>query len=210
MRSGGAKASIASDESNKGSMVWVPGGSFLMGSNAFYREERPLRRETVQGFWMDVHPVTNAEFRKFVAATGYVTACEREPDPAMYPDADPSLLVPGSSVFRQPGGPVDLRDNRAWWEYVPGADWRHPEGPDSSIAGRDDHPVVHVTYEESSRPAAASRARLTRGARRLLRRGGQWPTPGRAHSPGRISSSTDTRAPLPSMLFPRMGMASTT
>src|SRR5439155_6321475 len=101
--------------------------------------------ETVQGFWMDVHPVTNAEFRKFVAATGYVAACEREPDPAMYPDADPSLLVPGSSVFRKPRHPVDLRDNRAWWEYVPAADWRHPEGPDSSIIGRDDHPVVHVT-----------------------------------------------------------------
>src|SRR2546423_15564992 len=84
-------------------MVWLPGGSFLMGSNAFYREERPLRRQTVQGFWMDVHPVTNAEFRKFVAATGYVTVCERPPDPAMYPDADPSLLVPGSSVFRKPG-----------------------------------------------------------------------------------------------------------
>ena len=103
---------------------------------------------------MDVHPVTNAEFRKFVAATGYVAACEREPDPAMYPDADPSLLVPGSSVFRKPRHPVDLRDNRAWWEYVPAADWRHPEGPDSSIIGRDDHPVVHVTYEDACAYAA--------------------------------------------------------
>jgi len=151
---GDVKPSLASDKSSRRSMVSVPGGSFLMGSNAFYREERPLRRETVQGFWMDVHPVTNAEFRKFVAATGYVAACEREPDPAMYPDADPSLLVPGSSVFRKPRHPVDLRDNRAWWEYVPAADWRHPEGPDSSIIGRDDHPVVHVTYEDACAYAA--------------------------------------------------------
>ena len=97
-------------------MIWISGGSFLMGSNEFYREERPVRRETVQGFWVDPHPVTNAEFRKFVSATGYVTTCERPPDPALYPDADPSLLVPGSSVFRKPCGPVDLHDYRAWWE----------------------------------------------------------------------------------------------
>src|SRR5262249_37219730 len=95
------KASIPADQSNRGSMIWISGGSFLMGSNAFYREERPVRRETVQGFWIDRYPVTNAEFRKFVAATGYVTACERPPDPAVYPDADPALLVPGSSVFRK-------------------------------------------------------------------------------------------------------------
>ena len=93
------KASVASDKSNRGSMIWIPGGSFLMGSNEFYREERPAHQETVQGLWIDSYPVTNAEFRKFVGATGYVTTCERPPDPAMYPDADPSLLVPGSSVF---------------------------------------------------------------------------------------------------------------
>src|SRR5262249_1887092 len=107
-------------------MVWVAGGTFLMGSNAFYREERPVRPQTVQGFWLDRFPVTNAAFANFVAATGYVTACERSPDPAMYPDADPALLVPGSAVFCKPMGPVSLRDSRAWWEYVPGADWRHP------------------------------------------------------------------------------------
>jgi formylglycine-generating enzyme len=130
------------------SMIWIPGGTFLMGSDRFYREERPARRETVQGFWLDKYPVTNAEFHTFVRATGYVTTCERPPDPAMYPDADPALLVPGSSVFRKPRGPVDLRDNRAWWEYLPGADWRHPQGPGSSIDGRDDHPVVHVAYAD--------------------------------------------------------------
>src|SRR5262249_17240803 len=93
LRSGDVKASAASDQSNRGSMIWISGGSFLMGSNEFYREERPVRRETVRGFWVDPYPVTNAEFRKFVGATGYVTTCERPPDPAMYPDADPSLLV---------------------------------------------------------------------------------------------------------------------
>jgi sulfatase modifying factor 1 len=129
-------------------MIWIPGGDFVMGSNKFYREERPARRETVGGFWIDPHPVTNAEFRNFVAATGYVTAPERAPDPAMYPDADPSLLVPGSLVFTKPPGPVDLRDYRAWWAYVPGANWRHPEGPESTIDDRGDHPVVHVAFED--------------------------------------------------------------
>ncbi len=135
-------------------MIWVPGGTFLMGSDKFYREERPMRRQTVQGFWIDAHPVTNAEFREFVDATGYVTSCEHPPQPTAYPDAHPSLLVPGSAVFRKPGGPVDLRDYRAWWEYVPGANWRHPEGPDSTLEARDQHPVVHVTYEDAAAYAA--------------------------------------------------------
>jgi formylglycine-generating enzyme len=103
---------------------------------------------------MDSHPVTNAEFRRFVSATEYVTTCERPPDPSIYRDADPSLLVPGSLVFRKPRGPVHLRDNRGWWEYAPGADWRHPEGPDSTIEGRDDHPVVHVAYQDACAYAA--------------------------------------------------------
>src|SRR5262249_57668241 len=86
-----------STEADQESMIWIPGGSFLMGSNEFYREERPMRRETVQGFWIDRYPVTNADFRKFIGATGYVTNCERPPDPAMYPDPDPSPFVPASS-----------------------------------------------------------------------------------------------------------------
>jgi formylglycine-generating enzyme required for sulfatase activity len=150
----GETAGTAADSAGRDGMIWVPGGSFLMGSNDFYREERPVRLESVPGFWMDPHPVTNAQFRKFVAATGYVTFSERPPDPAMYPDADPSLVVPGSLVFRKPPGPVDLRDYRAWWEYLPGADWRHPEGPGSVIDDRDDHPVVHVTYEDACTYAA--------------------------------------------------------
>ena len=133
---GGAKADLAPDVANRGSMIWIPGGNFVMGSNKFYREERPARRETVDGFWIDPQPVTNAEFREFVRATGYLTTSERAPDPAMYPDADPSFLVPGSAVFTKPRGPVGLRDHRAWWAYVPGANWRHPEGPESTIDDR--------------------------------------------------------------------------
>jgi formylglycine-generating enzyme required for sulfatase activity len=135
-------------------MAWVPGGAFLMGSEGFYPEEAPVRRVVVDGFWMDQHPVTNAEFRRFVKATGHVTVAERAPDPAEYPDAHPSLLVPGSLVFRMTRGPVDLRDYRNWWAYAPGADWRHPEGPDSDLGGRERHPVVHVAWEDAAAYAA--------------------------------------------------------
>ena len=120
-------------------MVWVPGGTFLMGSEDFYPEERLVHQVTVDGFWMDAHPVTNAEFRRFVKATGHVTVAEQPPDPADYPDADPELLVPGALVFRPTSGPVDLRDWHNGWAWVPGADWRHPEGPGSALHGRDRH-----------------------------------------------------------------------
>jgi sulfatase modifying factor 1 len=130
-------------------MVRVPGGTFLMGSNDFYPEERPVHRVSVDGFWMDEHPVTNAEFRRFVKATGYVTVAERPLDPADYPDAELSLLVPGSLVFHKSHGPVDLRDFRNWWAYTPGANWRHPEGPGSNLGGRERHPVVHIAHEDA-------------------------------------------------------------
>ena len=152
--SGKAASGHAPDAVQPESMNWIPGGTFLMGSNSFYREERPVRPATVEGFWMDICPVTNGEFRRFVEATGYITYSERPPNPTMYPDADPALLVPGSLVFVKPDRPVGLRNNLAWWEYKPGADWRHPEGPGSSIAGRDDHPVVHVAYEDALAYAA--------------------------------------------------------
>jgi len=158
------ESGVAFSQSNREPMIWVPGGTFLMGSNAFYREERPVHREAVDGFWMDAHPTTNAQFRRFVGATGYITLCERQPDPAMYPDADPSLLVPGSLVFKKPRGPVDLRDYRAWWEYVPGANWQHPEGAESTIERRDDHPVVHVAYEDACAYAAWAGKALPREA----------------------------------------------
>ena len=104
---------------------------------------------TVEAFAIDRHPVTVAEFRRFVTDTGYVTLAERPPDPALYPDADPDLLVPGSLVFQRTQGPVRLDDVRAWWAYVPGACWTAPEGPGSSARGRHRHPVTHVAYEDA-------------------------------------------------------------
>jgi formylglycine-generating enzyme required for sulfatase activity len=129
-------------------MVWVPGGTFRMGSEAFYPEERPVRHVAVDGFWMDRHPVTNAQFRRFVQETGYLTVAERAPNPADYPNALPEFLVPGSLVFQRTEGPVDLRNWANWWTWRAGACWRHPEGPGSSIAKRGRHPVVHVAYAD--------------------------------------------------------------
>ncbi len=129
-------------------MVWVPGGSFLMGSADFYPEERPVHQVAVDGFWMDEHQVTVAEFRRFVKATGHVTVAERPLDAADYPAAAPDELVPGSLVFQPSRGPVPLDDYRNWWAYVPGAQWRHPEGPASDVVGRDRHPVTHVAWDD--------------------------------------------------------------
>jgi formylglycine-generating enzyme len=131
-------------------MVELPGGTFRMGDSRFYPEESPVREVSVGGFWIDRHPVTVAEFRRFVKATGYVTWAEQAPEAADYPDADPELLVPGSLVFRKTAGPVDLRDYTNWWAWVPGADWRHPEGPGSNIGGRERHPVTHVTHADAT------------------------------------------------------------
>ena len=130
-------------------MVWVPEGTFLMGSDDFYPEERPVGRMSVDGFWMDIFPVTAAAFRRFVRETGYVTVAERPLDRSDYPDADPDLRVPGSLVFHKTAGPVNLDDVHNWWEYVPGANWKRPGGPRTSINGRDRHPVVHVSYEDA-------------------------------------------------------------
>jgi formylglycine-generating enzyme required for sulfatase activity len=121
-----------------------------MGSEDFYPEERPVQRVEVGGFWMDERPVTAADFRRFVRDTGYVTLAERPLDPADYPDADPSLLVPGSLVFRPSAGPVDLSDFHTWWDYVPGASWKRPGGPGTTINGRDLHPVTQVAFEDAS------------------------------------------------------------
>lgn len=130
-------------------MIWVPGGTFRMGSNDFYPEERPVHRVTVDGFWMDQYPVTNREFRRFVEETSYITVAERAPDPSDYPGIDVSLLVPGSLVFQRPTHRVPLANLHGWWSYLPGACWKNPEGPASHLSGRDDHPAVHVAYEDA-------------------------------------------------------------
>jgi formylglycine-generating enzyme len=130
-------------------MRWVPAGTFLMGSDAHYPEEAPAHKVTVDGFWIDSRPVTNESFAKFVADTGHATVAEIPPDPAEYPGALPELLYPGSLVFQKPGRPVNMRDMRNWWAFTLGADWRHPGGPDTDLAGMDRHPVVHVAFGDA-------------------------------------------------------------
>lgn len=130
-------------------MVWIPDGAFLMGSDRHYPEEAPTHKVAVKGFWMDAHTATNAEFKRFVEATGHVTLAERPANPDDYPGADPAMLVPSSVVFRKTAGPVDLRNPHNWWTYQPGANWRHPRGPGSSLQGLWAHPVVHVAFEDA-------------------------------------------------------------
>jgi len=151
-------------------MVHVPGGEFLMGSDSKLAQpnEKPAHKVRVHGFWMDQHHVTNAEFRKFVEATRYVTTAERPPEwetlmvqlPPGTPRPPDSALVAGGMVFVGTARPVPLRDFSQWWRYVPGADWRHPAGPGSSIEGRDDHPVVQVSYEDAQAYAKWAGKRL--------------------------------------------------
>ena len=128
-------------------MVWIEGGSFTRGSADFYPEEGPPGEIEVDGFWMDRFEVTNARFSEFIDATGYVTSAERRPDPEDFPDIDPALLQPGSVVFVMPTDPAGQFTQ--WWRFVPGANWREPAGPGSTIEGREDHPVVHVTYRDA-------------------------------------------------------------
>jgi sulfatase modifying factor 1 len=137
-----------------GGMVWIPGGGFKMGSDTHYPEEAPARRVSVGGFWIDRQPVTNDQFARFIRKTGYRTVAELTPDPANYPGAQLDLLVPASSVFVPPGRPVALTDPYAWWTWVPGADWRHPQGPTSSTKKKPDHPVVHVAWDDVAAYAA--------------------------------------------------------
>ena len=141
-------------------MVQVAGGRFRMGSAGFYPEEGPVREVTVDGFWIDRFPVTNEAFGRFVAATGYVTVAERTPAAEDFPGAPPENLVPGSMVFQKRTEPVDLRNYANWWAWVPGADWRHPKGPASSLEGLARHPVVHVAYEDAEAYARWARQEL--------------------------------------------------
>ena len=130
-------------------MIHLPGGAFLMGSDRFYPEEAPVRRVQVDGFRIDATPVTNRDFARFVDATGHVTLAEIAPDPKDYPGMDPAMAQAGSLLFQRTGGPVSLEDYSQWWQFSFGTDWRHPHGPDSRIEGLEDHPVVHVAYEDA-------------------------------------------------------------
>jgi sulfatase modifying factor 1 len=142
-------------------MVWIPGGEFSMGSeDPAMRDARPFHRVAVDGFWMDKTEVTNDEFARFVKATGYVTVAERKPDPKDFPGAPPENLVPGAVVFTPPTTAVPLNDHFVWWRYVPGANWRHPNGPDSDLEGKGNHPVVHIAYQDAEAYAKWAGKRL--------------------------------------------------
>jgi formylglycine-generating enzyme required for sulfatase activity len=151
-------------------MVWIPGGEFSMGAtveseslcslSGVTRDALPVHRVHVDGFWMDATEVTNAQFAAFVEATGYVTVAERKPTQEEFPTAPPENLVAGSTVFAPTPKPVRLNNHYLWWSYVPGAQWRHPTGPGSSIEGLGDHPVVQVAYEDAEAYAKWAGKRL--------------------------------------------------
>jgi formylglycine-generating enzyme required for sulfatase activity len=142
-------------------MVWIPGGEFSMGSDdPMFPDAQPVHRVKVRGYWMDETEVTNAQFERFVQATGYVTVAERIPTAEDFPGAPPENLVAGSVVFSPPTGPVPLDNHFRWWGYVNGANWRHPEGPGSSIEDRMQHPVVHVAWQDAEAYAKWAGKRL--------------------------------------------------
>ncbi len=141
-------------------MITIAGGTFQMGSTAFYPEEGPVHERTVAPFELDLHPVTNAQFATFVEATGYVTVAERPLNPADFPGADISAFSPGGLVFTPTSGPVNLRDWRQWWAWGDGASWRQPCGPGSTIDDKQEHPVVQVSFEDANAYAAWAGKRL--------------------------------------------------
>jgi formylglycine-generating enzyme required for sulfatase activity len=145
MRSAPAHAA-PTDQPN---MAFILGGTFRMGSDKHYPEEAPVHRVTVDGFWIERTPVTNQQFEEFIRATGHKTFAEIPPDPKNYPGALPHMLYAGSLVFSPPARVANLRDWSQWWQFMKGADWRHPYGPDSNINTLDTHPVVHVSFADA-------------------------------------------------------------
>jgi formylglycine-generating enzyme len=144
-----AYSGLPSDDNDTAGIVFIRGGTFVMGSDRQQPEERFTHVVRVDGFWIDRHEVTNAQFREFVTATGYLTLAERGLDPATHPGMAKELLAPGSVVFIPPTNVASGGRITQWWQYVPGANWREPTGPGSSIAGKDNHPVVHIAYEDA-------------------------------------------------------------
>ena len=196
------------EQSAHANMVFIPGGTFRMGSDKHYPEEAPAHRVTVDGFWIDRTPVTNRQFKEFVKATGHVTFAEIPPDPKDYPGALPHMLYAGSLVFTPPGHPVDLKNWGEWWTFLKGANWRHPYGPKSNINALDNHPVVHVAYRRRAglrhmgRQGIADRSRMgirraRRARRRRVRLGRRAHARRQAHGQylaGRISRTRTLRA----------------
>jgi formylglycine-generating enzyme required for sulfatase activity len=134
---------------NTNNMVWIPAGTFWMGSESGQEDEKPVHEVAVDGFWMDKTEVTNEEFDKFIRVTHYVTIAERKPEAKDFPGVPAEKLVAGSIVFTPPPGEVSLENHYAWWSYVAGANWRHPQGPESDIKGLEKHPVVHVCWDDA-------------------------------------------------------------
>jgi formylglycine-generating enzyme required for sulfatase activity len=180
-------------------MVWIPGGEFSMGAtdpqgadnNAVgmqaTEDSRPIHRTYVDGFWMDKTEVTNEQFTAFVRATGYATVAERTPRAEDFPGAPPENLVAGAVVFSPPRLPVSLDNHYQWWSYLKGANWRHPSGPDSSIAGKERFPVVHIAYEDAGAYAAWAGKRLPTEA--------EWEFAARGGLSGRVYPWGDTFKP---------------
>lgn len=144
------RPNLAQPDSQHADMCFIRGGAFHMGSDHHYAEEAPAHRVRVDDFWIDRTPITNRQFRRFVAETGFVTYAEIPPDPREYPGALPYMLKAGSLVFTPPAHPVDLRDCQQWWTFMFGASWREPYGPGSAIEDLDDHPVVHIAYRDAA------------------------------------------------------------
>jgi formylglycine-generating enzyme len=222
-----AYSGLPSDDSEIAGMVFIRGGMFVMGSDRHRPEERFTHTVRVDGFWIDRHEVTNAQFREFVAATGYVTLAERGLDPATHPGMPKELLVPGAVVFIPPTNVGSGGRITQWWQYVPGANWREPTGPGSSIAGKDNHPVVHVAYEDAlaysrwrgrNLPTEAQWEFAARGGRggeddwssAFALRASRSRIPGKASSPSTTPTRTVTRGRRRSAASSRTATASTT
>ncbi len=157
--SSGTKPVVARTTGDTTGMVWIPGGPFLMGADEF-PDSRPVHSVSVRGFWMDEHEVTNAEYARFVAATGYKTIAEQAPSQADFPGVPAEQLVPGSAVFAPAAQPVSLDNPLQWWAYVKGADWQHPNGPESTVKGHENEPVVHISFTDAAAYAEWAGKRL--------------------------------------------------